>query len=908
MAAAPQLKAASALTGSETPGLEVSEETRPPETAAKAPAPAAATPKREEERRASLNTEWYIEMDPATSIIAAGTKATFRLRNTEGATFGWSCELPELGHSPVFTLSDDTGERKIYYTHGDLSPGWITFSKAGHYRAAFRGHPQQAAGGDVNPWALVIPGSEVLVSVDFDVLADLTPETLAGPSVQATAARDMEHLEDPQATEGEIAAAFQRLAVRRGLDALEANRQEAEEQLALYTKGTEGRTAAQATDELKRIVDLDEALQREWSRLHPSEAMLSYAQKRGRIVRSLDDLIAFVHEEQECIALGRAALVEAFPALAVVTHNPELRTLFERSPEKRQGLIEFGLRHVLSDIETTKRNLASGDLSILRVGPIVADARRALAIDGDARKAKAVDRLLKEHGAEESTLGLAVAGATILLLFIPGIGPYLAATVGAGWAARSWVRAGELRAAAGAGVREGLVSRGEAGAAAFWAVLDTLFAGLDLGGALGAASKIVPHVPEAAARLAERSAGGAAAKVLQGGAKAEGLLPEIAAVGKGEKPLSMTAGELTDLAARLFRRPVKPMAGEVHFYETMEKYTAEFKRYWPDRPVPAGYRNPNTGHIHISPQAGLMTAIHEAVHKVARETFPMGRQVLGPFLDEGITEAITRASLGPRAGAHAYDPHVAFVEFLQRRLGEDVVKNAVLHGDYRSLRDAVKRLLGGSELKTFEFFKRVRSIGSDAKGVVENRQALEEATAMLEGTGGAKAAIPSPAVKPPAPVAPPPKHGLPELEPGSGRLEGPFGARTPGSKSRYWGQEEDIVKDIAEKTGKVPIGTRALEEAGVTARSLPRIDEHHHLLVQQLRKWFRQRGVNIDDFTMKLSADEHRWIHNEYRWNDLWKDFRLKNPKASPDEILTKMAELQKQVGLEGLKIVPYPK
>lgn len=144
------------------------------------------------------------------------------------------------------------------------------------------------------------------------------------------------------------------------------------------------------------------------------------------------------------------------------------------------------------------------------------------------------------------------------------------------------------------------------------------------------------------------------------------------------------------------------------------------------------------------------------------------------------------------------------------------------------------------------------------------------------------------------------------LLPGGGIGEGPFGARQPGSKSRF--TQEEIAKDIADETGKVPTGERALEEAGVTARQLRKVEENHHLLVQQLRKWFRERGVDIDEFTVKLTADEHRWIHNEYKWNDLWKDFRLKNPTASPADILAKMGEFQRQVGLEGLEIVPYPR
>jgi hypothetical protein len=118
---------------------------------------------------------------------------------------------------------------------------------------------------------------------------------------------------------------------------------------------------------------------------------------------------------------------------------------------------------------------------------------------------------------------------------------------------------------------------------------------------------------------------------------------------------------------------------------------------------------------------------------------------------------------------------------------------------------------------------------------------------------------------------------------------------------------KEIAKDIVHQTTKAPLGAKAMEEAGVSSRALRKIDEYHHLLVQQLRKWFKSRGVMIDEFTIKLTADEHRWIHDEYKWNELWKDFRMKNPKASPEEIMAQMRALLKQVGLEGLDIVPYP-
>jgi hypothetical protein len=118
-----------------------------------------------------------------------------------------------------------------------------------------------------------------------------------------------------------------------------------------------------------------------------------------------------------------------------------------------------------------------------------------------------------------------------------------------------------------------------------------------------------------------------------------------------------------------------------------------------------------------------------------------------------------------------------------------------------------------------------------------------------------------------------------------------------------------IRKQLLEETGKqVPLGARALEETMVTARHLEKVRQYHHLLVRQLRRWFKRQGVDIDRYTIKLSADEHRWIHNEYHWNDIWREFMRNNQKATPVQIKAQMKAMLKEFGLEGLPIVPYPK
>ena len=141
---------------------------------------------------------------------------------------------------------------------------------------------------------------------------------------------------------------------------------------------------------------------------------------------------------------------------------------------------------------------------------------------------------------------------------------------------------------------------------------------------------------------------------------------------------------------------------------------------------------------------------------------------------------------------------------------------------------------------------------------------------------------------------------------GGGSTAGPLGARPPGSKSRY--SDKELAKDYLKEIGKpLPTGERAGEEMGSIARKLRNLYERHHLLVQQLRRWFASAGVDIDKYVIKLTADEHHWIHNEYRWNDLWIEFRLEHPMAEAEEIIAKMKELQRIYGLEGLELVKYP-
>ena len=192
---------------------------------------------------------------------------------------------------------------------------------------------------------------------------------------------------------------------------------------------------------------------------------------------------------------------------------------------------------------------------------------------------------------------------------------------------------------------------------------------------------------------------------------------------------------MIELTTQMFRRPVRDMTGEIHYYATRDAYIEAFRQNWPNTRVPRGaaYRDPVTGHIHLSPAADLWSLVHETIHKISRESLPAGRQLFGAFLDEGITEAVTRDRVGPRPASRTYrgryEANVAFVRRLQSGLGVAVVENAILHGDYRSFRAAVKRAFGGSEQRTFDFLNRVRNIDS---GVTRNQQTLDQAIAIWD--------------------------------------------------------------------------------------------------------------------------------------------------------------------------------
>jgi RHS repeat-associated protein len=89
----------------------------------------------------------------------------------------------------------------------------------------------------------------------------------------------------------------------------------------------------------------------------------------------------------------------------------------------------------------------------------------------------------------------------------------------------------------------------------------------------------------------------------------------------------------------------------------------------------------------------------------------------------------------------------------------------------------------------------------------------------------------------------------------------------------------------------------------------------HHIFPQQFRKFFQGKGVDIDQFTVRIGETTHlKGVHGRGlgnmpgRWNARWSEFIDANPGATPKDIYQFAGRLMDEFGLSGLPIAPYPR
>jgi uncharacterized lipoprotein (TIGR02269 family) len=84
--------------------------------------------------------------------------------------------------------------------------------------------------------------------------------------------------------------------------------------------------------------------------------------------------------------------------------------------------------------------------------------------------------------------------------------------------------------------------------------------------------------------------------------------------------------------------------------------------------------------------------------------------------------------------------------------------------------------------------------------------------------------------------------------------------------------------------------------------------EKHHIFPQQLKAWFKDKGINIHAWTLVLLKEDHDRIHRGPEggpWNEAWRQYKRQNEGASPEAIWLYAGELIHRFELYG-PVIPY--
>jgi hypothetical protein len=485
-----------------------------------------------------------------------------------------------------------------------------------------------------------------------------------------------------------------------------------------------------------------------------------------------------------------AELGEAQPALYVAGRSGSIEDLVHSSdPIEAYNAINGPMLEALSstfgNIGATRESVLSGDRDPLDFGPIVEAVRFGYVISDSRTEwpgpfySWITGITVSDHSTSYSPAVMMGLGAlAIILAFIPGADLLEGAALVALFAAsavkakEAWDLTHDLEAAEGAAVRPGedLVDPGAAAAAHATAVADTVFAFI---AALGPAAKILGAAGGAAdaaaaagsgeagtaARAAGEEAVGAAGTDVPAGAVPApaptapipepvpgGTIPEPAGAGVSARPPAAgpTQGSPSsppvtfdvDEVQQIFRRAIKrePTVSLANLERDVDEVTfaQAYKNAGGEGSLPAGFVDPKTNRIWIRiGQEDTLTVFHESVHQYSMVTGSRGPFLnqFGDFLEEGITESVTRDVLGPRWTTHGYDRAVEFINQMESRLGvpRSAVLQAYFDGDLTSLRTAIQAGLGGDIALSGTFMGAVRNIGASGT----NTQALRDALYMM---------------------------------------------------------------------------------------------------------------------------------------------------------------------------------
>ncbi|HXG45260.1 MAG TPA: DUF2380 domain-containing protein, partial [Gemmatimonadales bacterium] len=131
-----------------------------------------------------------------------------------------------------------------------------------------------------------------------------------------------------------------------------------------------------------------------------------------------------------------------------------------------------------------------------------------------------------------------------------------------------------------------------------------------------------------------------------------------------------------------------------------------------------------------------------------------------------------------------------------------------------------------------------------------------------------------------------------------------------------WGTAAGVGLGLAALVPGVP-NVNALRRAAGGAPKLLTAGKlvDHHIFPQQFRRFFQSKGIDIDQFTVRIGETTHlKGVHGRGLgnmpggWNARWSEFIDANPGATPKDIYQFAGRLMDEFGLSGLPIAPYPR
>ncbi len=119
--------------------------------------------------------------------------------------------------------------------------------------------------------------------------------------------------------------------------------------------------------------------------------------------------------------------------------------------------------------------------------------------------------------------------------------------------------------------------------------------------------------------------------------------------------------------------------------------------------------------------------------------------------------------------------------------------------------------------------------------------------------------------------------------------------RPPSSARRYRGSAQGLPKN-SQPVFIIPWGPKPKQELLPSQNQMleelkaqrTRIYEMHHIFPREFKEWFKEKGIDIDLYTLPLAVEEHQRIHRGDRggpWNAAWRAWIKKHAGASQAEI-----------------------